>query len=210
MIPPDAPISPRHSRTRLFRLASPPHRPNDPSFRPFLIHVRTRNPNASHHRANHLSVILDARALVRLQSDHINRTLVPAFYRYLQAQDPAAQVAGQDEFKAAVDTLVGLFERADKEVGGTGLWKEGGELGWADVMVGPCESRFESSTMSSWLDCQLTDDVDFRVCAIEFVRDFQGNQRSQSLSRIRDAGRGQVQCMVEPFVGAPRVQEYLQ
>ncbi|KAI9568091.1 glutathione S-transferase [Boletus coccyginus] len=78
-----------------------------------------------------------ARALVRLQSDHINRTLVPAFYRYLQAQDPSAQISGQNEFRAAIDTLVSLFERADKEVGGTGLWKEGGELGWADVMVGP-------------------------------------------------------------------------
>lgn len=82
---------------------------------------------------------LDARALVRLQSDHINRTLVPAFYRYLQAQDPTAQIASGNEFRAAIDTLVGFFERADEQVGGTGLWKEGGELGWADVMVGPCE-----------------------------------------------------------------------
>ncbi|KAF8434574.1 glutathione S-transferase [Boletus edulis BED1] len=78
-----------------------------------------------------------ARALVRLQSDHINRTLVPAFYRYLQAQDPTAQITGEKEFKAAIEALVALFERADKEVGGTGLWKEGGELGWADIMVGP-------------------------------------------------------------------------
>ena len=30
---------------------------------------------------------LDARALVRLQADGVNRSLVPAFYRYLQAQD---------------------------------------------------------------------------------------------------------------------------
>ncbi|KAF8122531.1 hypothetical protein EV363DRAFT_1404749 [Boletus edulis] len=69
--------------------------------------------------------------------DHINRTLVPAFYRYLQAQDPTAQITGEKEFKAAIEALVALFERADKEVGGTGLWKEGGELGWADIMVGP-------------------------------------------------------------------------
>ncbi|KAG6379633.1 glutathione S-transferase [Boletus reticuloceps] len=41
-----------------------------------------------------------ARALVRLQSDHINRTLVPAFYRYLQAQDPTTQITGEKEFKA--------------------------------------------------------------------------------------------------------------
>lgn len=80
---------------------------------------------------------------MRLQADHVNRTLVPAFYRYLQAQDHPAQLAAQDEFTAAIHTLVGLFERAAQEVGGTGLWKgdasEGGTLGWADVMVAPCE-----------------------------------------------------------------------
>lgn len=78
-----------------------------------------------------------AKALVRLQSDHISRTLVPAFYRYLQAQDPEAQISGGKEFHAAVQSLVELFERAEKEVGGTGLWVEGGDLGWADVMVAP-------------------------------------------------------------------------
>ncbi|KIK95835.1 hypothetical protein PAXRUDRAFT_826608 [Paxillus rubicundulus Ve08.2h10] len=78
-----------------------------------------------------------ARALVRLQADHINRTVVPAFYRYLQAQDTSAQIAGGKEFGDAIEALVVLFERAEREVGGTGLWKEGGELGWADVMVGP-------------------------------------------------------------------------
>ena len=33
------------------------------------------------------SMAADARALVRLQVDHVNRALVPAFYRYLQAQE---------------------------------------------------------------------------------------------------------------------------
>ncbi|KAH0834781.1 glutathione S-transferase [Lanmaoa asiatica] len=78
-----------------------------------------------------------ARALVHLQADHINRTLIPAFYRYLRARGPVMQAVAGNEFKATIDTLVELFERADEEVGGTGLWKEGGELGWADVMVGP-------------------------------------------------------------------------
>ena len=132
--------------TSFFHLVLHPRRPSELSFRPSPIHVRTRDRHALYHRADHHNVILDARALVRLQSDHINRALVPAFYRYLQAQDPAAQIAGGNEFRAAIDTLVGLFERADKEVGGTGLWKEGGELGWADVMVGPCESCFRAIT----------------------------------------------------------------
>ncbi|KAG2116888.1 glutathione S-transferase [Suillus cothurnatus] len=78
-----------------------------------------------------------AKALVRLQSDHISRTLVPAFYRYLQAQDPEAQISGGKEFHAANQSLVDLFERAEREVGGTGLWVEGGDLGWADVVVAP-------------------------------------------------------------------------
>jgi len=80
-----------------------------------------------------------ARALVRLQADHINRTLVPAFYRYLQAQDASSQIEGGKDFHTSIASLVGLFERAENENEGTavGLWKEGGELGWADVMVGP-------------------------------------------------------------------------
>jgi hypothetical protein len=129
----------------LLSLASHPERPNEPSFRTSPIHVRTCNRHASH-RADHHNVVLDARALVRLQSDHINRILVPAFYRYIQAQDPAAQITSGNEFRAAIETLVALFERADKEVLGTGLWNESGELGWVDVMVGPCESCFELST----------------------------------------------------------------
>jgi len=82
----------------------------------------------------------DARALVRLQSDHISRTLIPKFYRYLQAQETSAQIEGSKEFLESINDLVSLFERAENENEGSavGLWKEGGKLGWADVMVGPC------------------------------------------------------------------------
>ncbi|KIM76198.1 hypothetical protein PILCRDRAFT_826561 [Piloderma croceum F 1598] len=74
-----------------------------------------------------------ARALVRLQSDHINRALVPKFYRYLQAQETSAQIEGGKEFLESIQSLVSLFERAEKENEETavGLWKEGGKLGWA-------------------------------------------------------------------------------
>ncbi|KAJ7599879.1 thioredoxin-like protein [Mycena floridula] len=94
-----------------------------------------------------------ARALVRLQCDHISRNLVPAFYRYLQAQDAEAQIKNGQEFHAAIAGLVDLFERAEREItlsgasgegeakalkSGLGLWIEGNEdLGLADAMAGP-------------------------------------------------------------------------
>jgi len=94
-----------------------------------------------------------ARALVRLQADHISRTLLPAFYRFLQAQTPEAQIENGKEFHEAIGDLVALFERTEREVlggGGTagvgedimlrkglGLWIEGGEISLADILVGP-------------------------------------------------------------------------
>ncbi|KAF7352400.1 Glutathione transferase [Mycena venus] len=94
-----------------------------------------------------------ARALVRLQCDHISRSLVPAFYRFLQAQEESAQIEGGKDFHAALEALVVLFERAESEIvqsggaagvgeqkalaAGLGLWVEGGDLSLADAMVGP-------------------------------------------------------------------------
>ncbi|KAF8629293.1 hypothetical protein AX15_003526 [Amanita polypyramis BW_CC] len=85
-----------------------------------------------------------ARAIVRLQADHINRVLIPSFYRYLQAQEPEKQIAGGREFHQAIETLVGLFERAEKELADNaklrkslGLWVNGGELSLADVSAAP-------------------------------------------------------------------------
>ncbi|KAF8885771.1 glutathione S-transferase [Infundibulicybe gibba] len=94
-----------------------------------------------------------ARALVRLQSDFVNRNIVPTFYRYIQAQDADSQVKYGKEFHQALGGLVTLLERAENEianVGGTsgegkkrslevglGLWLKDGDLGWTDVMVGP-------------------------------------------------------------------------
>ncbi|EDR12218.1 uncharacterized protein LACBIDRAFT_231002 [Laccaria bicolor S238N-H82] len=77
-----------------------------------------------------------ARALVRLQADHISRTIVPAFYRYLQAQESEEQIAKEKDFHAAID---GAGERVALKKG-LGLWieSEGGQdLGWSDVMVAP-------------------------------------------------------------------------
>jgi len=85
-----------------------------------------------------------ARALVRSQADHISRTLVPAFYRFLQAQDLDAQAAGAQEFSGALEQLTSLLELGEREIvakggPGSGLWHEDGELNWTDVMAGPCE-----------------------------------------------------------------------
>jgi glutathione S-transferase len=85
-----------------------------------------------------------ARAIVRLQADHVSRTLVPAFYRFLQERDPERQMRRRDEFSAALEHLTSLLERGEREVfaeagQGSGLWcTNGGELNWTDVMVGPC------------------------------------------------------------------------
>ncbi|KAH9482246.1 Chloride intracellular channel protein 4 [Psilocybe cubensis] len=98
----------------------------------------------------------DARALARLQADHVNRALVPAFYRYLQAQDSEKQIAAGQDFHMALEGLVKLLERAEREVvqatagaaagegerrmlrRGLGLWlDEEVELGWVDVVAGP-------------------------------------------------------------------------
>ena len=92
--------------------------------------------------------------MVRLQADHVNRTLIPGFYRFLQAQETEAQISAGKEFHQAIGTLVGLFERAEREIlngdgvpgegekqalnQGLGLWVNERELGWTDVMVAPC------------------------------------------------------------------------
>ncbi|KJA29581.1 hypothetical protein HYPSUDRAFT_125770 [Hypholoma sublateritium FD-334 SS-4] len=95
-----------------------------------------------------------ARGLVRLQADHVNRSLVPAFYRYIQAQTEEKQIEAGREFHTSIEGLVSLFERAEREIlalGGTsgegeleslrrglGVWIPGQtELSWADVMTAP-------------------------------------------------------------------------
>ncbi|KAH9955885.1 glutathione S-transferase [Lactifluus volemus] len=111
-----------------------------------------------------------ARALVRLQADYISRTLVPLFYRFLQAQDMERQMVYKEEFSAALEHLASLLERqrvsAVTGLGtGSGLWSESGELNWTDVMVGPWLFRasnvlrhyraFElpaGSKISAWVD----------------------------------------------------------
>ena len=109
---------------------------------------------------------LDARALIRLQADTVGRTLVPAFYRYLQAQEEGKchsaslfptrfllqgspqclsldkQIEGAKGFIESIEGLVTLFRRAESE-GYTeyGLWNARGSLSYADAMAAPCQYR---------------------------------------------------------------------
>ena len=84
----------------------------------------------------------DGRAQARLQAHHINNTLVPAFYRYLQAQNSEDQVIHGKSFLEAIEKLVGMFGDCESKGIRGGLWSErgerSGELGWADVMAVPC------------------------------------------------------------------------
>ena len=90
----------------------------------------------------------DARALARLTCDHINRSLVPSFYRFLQTNpnvpDIAEVEAVRSEFIGSVEKLVALLGRCERECNNTsnaaGLWSDGGDLGVVDVMAGPCMS----------------------------------------------------------------------
>ena len=85
----------------------------------------------------------------------MNRSLVPAFYRYLQAQTEEKQIEGGKDFNVALEGLIALFERAEREIinpsgasgegeaqmlkKGLGMWIPGQkDLGWADIMAGPC------------------------------------------------------------------------
>lgn len=84
--------------------------------------------------------ILDARSVVRFQADHVNRNLIPAFYRYLQAQEEDKQIEGAKDFYEAIEKLVDMFQKAEQETPeAVGLWKEDGKLG---------ESAFHGATYS--------------------------------------------------------------
>lgn len=70
------------------------------------------------------------RAHSRLWVDHINRHIVPTFYRYLQAQDPKDQVSGAEELKTQISKLV---DAADE----TGPFFLGDKMSFADVQMAP-------------------------------------------------------------------------
>lgn len=93
--------------------------------------------------------LLDARYLLRHQTYHINRAVIPTFYRYLQAQNANEQIENGKAFLESIIQLIGLFESAEgalKDADSPGLWgalgKDSQRLNIADVMVAPCMFLF--------------------------------------------------------------------
>lgn len=73
------------------------------------------------------------RAQQRLASDRVNRSLIPSFYRYLQAQEPDKQVELGREFVAELEA----FASSMREEGNGSFWDGSNRLGWTDVMIAP-------------------------------------------------------------------------
>lgn len=73
------------------------------------------------------------RAKQRLASDHVNRNLLPAFYRYLQAQDTHDQIQLGNEF---VSEIVKFQTGMLPETTGV-FWDGTQDLGWVDIMAAP-------------------------------------------------------------------------
>lgn len=70
------------------------------------------------------------KAKSRLWTDHINRHIIPNFYRYLQAQEADKQAEFAGEFKNEITKLV---EAADPR----GPFFLGEEMGFVDVQIAP-------------------------------------------------------------------------
>jgi len=72
------------------------------------------------------------RATCRLWSDHINRHLIPSFYRLLQSQDTAAQPTLAGELSTHISTLVSAAENLSP-----GPFFLGTQVGFVDVQMAP-------------------------------------------------------------------------
>lgn len=76
------------------------------------------------------------KAYCRLWTDHINRNIVPGFYRYLQAQEADKQAEFAGEMKEQIGKLV---EAADSE----GPFFLGKTLGFVDAQIAPWVVRMK-------------------------------------------------------------------
>ncbi|UZJ55435.1 hypothetical protein CBS101457_004755 [Exobasidium rhododendri] len=73
------------------------------------------------------------RALHRLEADKVNRSLIPSFYRYLQAQEEEKQIQFAKEF---ISELEAFTHSMHAEESGS-YWDGGDKMGWVDIMIVP-------------------------------------------------------------------------
>lgn len=76
------------------------------------------------------------RATCRLWTDHVNRHIVPTFYRLLQAQDLQDQVKHATELREEIGKLVAAADP-------TGPFFLGQDLGFVDVQIAPWVVRLK-------------------------------------------------------------------
>lgn len=81
------------------------------------------------------------RAQHRLVSHHLNAKLIPAFYRFLQAQEEEKQVQFGGEFVDEIRWFQDRLQEADKAGGGGDFFGGTNEIGWTDVMLAPWAFR---------------------------------------------------------------------
>jgi glutathione S-transferase len=70
------------------------------------------------------------RATQRLWADHVNRNVIPLFYKLLQAQDTGAQIEHATQLRAQIAKLVDAAHA-------TGPFFAGPQLGFVDVQIAP-------------------------------------------------------------------------
>ncbi|KAJ9647863.1 hypothetical protein H2199_001639 [Coniosporium tulheliwenetii] len=70
------------------------------------------------------------RAHSRLWSDHINRHIIPSFYRFLQEQDPQKQVTLADELKTEIGKIVDVADP-------NGPFFLGPDISFVDIQMAP-------------------------------------------------------------------------
>ena len=76
------------------------------------------------------------KAYSRLWSDHVNRHIIPLFYRYLQAQEADAQIKFAGELREQIAVLVAAGDAS-------GPFFLGESLGFVDVQLAPWVVRLE-------------------------------------------------------------------
>ena len=76
------------------------------------------------------------RATSRLWSDHVNRNIIPLFYKLLQSQDAADQISHANELRSQIGKLV---DAADA----TGPFFLGPEISFVDVQIAPWVVRLK-------------------------------------------------------------------